>query len=465
MNIATPTIPAGTVSQLEALANSFDLLANTQTSESTAVGTQQTTTGPQALNKSLNKRRNTKTTNKNNKKQKTPGDTINIADIQATNKTAMELRCLAEKHARTGMSQEVFQCILKFHEEMETLIAIKALELGTTVSAIEEIFGKYIGVPGGIGSGEAMRALSAKWANMDKQEKQTYRKGSQDTTIAESLDQDLAESDFGVHARIEILQPRTNVLTNPRSPKEHKIAAERLLNETLARCIPVAKTHHFEVAIIAVSTHIAKHHFQITKNTIGLDKAIGIIYGSDGVNAMPVQLQSYLVGKTPIALKTELENTGRKFQTRVVHALSAFLYETTGLKHWPWSNCDKTLAHAGYELKLLPGAKSDIMTLKTNSNSLNQAKLLALEKDLKEHLVQLVPIQRTQAQAIPISHNDQTQIDPHVTQHGNNQSQVNATSDRINSTTLDLNFNESFNRVNTNIIDPCTVDPSLYGNM
>lgn len=135
--------PAGTVSHLESIAETFDPPINTQTTHSqpAPVGTQQTTTSSQSDN--IHKRRTTKTTNKKNaKKHKTPNDSppvFDLADIQATNKTAVELRCLAEKHAQTGISQEVFQSVLEFHDEMETLIAIKALELGTTVSAIEEI--------------------------------------------------------------------------------------------------------------------------------------------------------------------------------------------------------------------------------------------------------------------------------------------------------------------------------------
>ncbi|KAH9824288.1 hypothetical protein DFH28DRAFT_921767 [Melampsora americana] len=163
--MATPTIPtpfipatgAQIVSRLESIADSLNRPTNTQT---TTCSTQQTTTTPQPEQPDhTRKRRNTKTINKKTKKNKSISNTIpeiNIADIQATKKTAVELRCLAEKHAQTGMSQEIFESVLKFHEEIETLMAIKALELGTTVSDIEEILnltkikpivsGKYIGV-------------------------------------------------------------------------------------------------------------------------------------------------------------------------------------------------------------------------------------------------------------------------------------------------------------------------------
>ncbi|KAH9820984.1 hypothetical protein DFH28DRAFT_1190396 [Melampsora americana] len=314
--MAIPPIPTPSiVSQLELIADSFGCPTNTQATDSQAAstGTQQTTIDHAA---NVRKRRNTKSTNKTNKKNKTLSSTtpdINIADIIATKKRSVELRCLAEKHAQTGMSEEVFQSILAFHEEMQTMIAIKALELGTTVSVIEEIFGKYVGVrrpsawngylqsdlaksifktgksffedwqcnidqlisvshvAGGIASGEAMRCLSAKWAAMDKSEKATYRKGIEDTT---HLDQGLAELEFGQQVRDEITQPRTNIVENAHCLKKQKVAAVRLLDETLTKCIPVAKTNHFEVAIIAVSTHIAKHSFQLTRNTIGIDKAL-----------------------------------------------------------------------------------------------------------------------------------------------------------------------------------------------
>lgn len=62
---------------------------------------------------------------------------FNMADVQ--DKSAATLRCLAEKFATTGMSASVSKAILDFHEEMDTMIAIKALELGVTVSAMEEV--------------------------------------------------------------------------------------------------------------------------------------------------------------------------------------------------------------------------------------------------------------------------------------------------------------------------------------
>ena len=137
------------------------------------------------------------------------------------------------------------------------------------------------------------------------------------------------------------------------------------------------------------------------------------------------------------------------------------------MKHWPWSKCDKTLADAGFELKLLPGARSDIMTFKTNSNSLNQAKLVALEKDLKENLIQLGPIQHTQATQ---AHNiNQTQPDFGIDTLNPTHSGVNAGSHPNNSIdTLNQNTS-SFNRHNTNIIEPHrnthNLDPSSSGNM
>ncbi|KAH9821122.1 hypothetical protein DFH28DRAFT_1079218 [Melampsora americana] len=423
-----------TISHLESIAESLDPPTNTQTthSEPSASGrTEEAATSSQLDNR--RKRRSTKSTNrKDAKKNKTSNDippNINIANIQAMKKTPVELRFLAEKHAQTGMSQAVFHSILKFHKEMETLIAIKALELGTTVSVIEEIFG------------EAMRALSTRWAEMDKTEKESYRKVSYETSIInETVDQELAELDFGPQARNEIMQPRTSVLANPRCNKTSKVAAKRLLDDTLAKCIPVAKTHHFEMVIIAISCHIAKHNFQLTRNTIGLDKALDIIYTADGDKALPVQLQSYLVGKTPQSLRLELETSGRKFQSRVVHSLSDFLYETTKLKHWPWSNCDKVLADAGYELNLLPGARTLPSTLKTSSNYLNQAKLVALEQDLKEHLIH-------------------ANISPNGINEGRD-----LAADTLDNNCLNdiLNQTYNFTRVNTNIIERRSVDPALF---
>ncbi|KAH9816236.1 hypothetical protein DFH28DRAFT_891774, partial [Melampsora americana] len=67
-------------------------------------------------------------------------------DIQGMNKTSVELCCLAKKNAQSGMNQDILRSILKFHKEIQTLIANTALKLGTIISTIEEIFGKYLGV-------------------------------------------------------------------------------------------------------------------------------------------------------------------------------------------------------------------------------------------------------------------------------------------------------------------------------
>ncbi|EGF99447.1 uncharacterized protein MELLADRAFT_73370 [Melampsora larici-populina 98AG31] len=165
-----------------------------------------------------------------------------------------------------------------------------------------------------------------------------------------------------------------------------------------------------------------------------------------------------MVGSTPQKLTMDLQDSGRRFQSRVVNALSAFLYETTKLKHWPWTKCDATLAAAGYELKLLPGARSVAETFKTCSKHLNQATLVALNEDLKDHLIQLVRIQRPQENDINTRH-DQT---PHV-----DTDRLNATQNDIGSITSNTHnqtqpTTTSFNRANTNIMEPRVIDPLLF---
>ncbi|EGG10857.1 uncharacterized protein MELLADRAFT_92204 [Melampsora larici-populina 98AG31] len=138
----------GIVSHLESIADSYEQRLfsqnNTQPStQSQPTGTQDTVT---ATSQSKKSRSNNKNKRKRSENQPLAEANITVEDIQAMNKSSVELRCLAKKHAQSGMTQEVLRSILKFHEEIQTLVAIKALELGTTVSTIEEIFGKYLGV-------------------------------------------------------------------------------------------------------------------------------------------------------------------------------------------------------------------------------------------------------------------------------------------------------------------------------
>ncbi|KAH9809626.1 hypothetical protein DFH28DRAFT_1086086 [Melampsora americana] len=336
------------------------------------------------------------------------------AQLKASNKTAIELRCLAVKFAMSGLTETVLESVLAFHEEIETMIAIKALELGVTVSDIEKVFGKYVGIrrpsawnrflqspnaraifkeARGIGDGKGMKLLSQVWKNMTQEEKDVYKEATQaaDSTTLNTLEQGLEEVQVGPQRRQAILHPRSNVVINPRNLVQYKHNAETFMDEMLAKCIPVAKTNHFEVVLIAVSTHIGKHNFQITRNTAGVTLPVKMIYDIEGVQNFPAQLQALLVGKTTLQLADDLaDKTAHGLHARVVKSLSRFLHGVTGLNHWPWSRCDKTLGDLGFELKLLPGARSQLATFKTPSNTLNQAKLLALESDLNDNMIHLV---------------------------------------------------------------------------
>ncbi|KAH9807204.1 hypothetical protein DFH28DRAFT_916562 [Melampsora americana] len=456
----SPQIDSSIVNRLESLVNDQEgglesQITNTQTTNNPSTGTdpgvaQSQRADPEAIHprkrgpgkKARPAAKRSKTTN-----QPDDAPILEAFDIQqTTNKSAVELRFLAEKYATVGMSEVTLNAVLKFHDEMQTMIAIKALELGTTVSVIEQIFGKYIGTrrmsawncflrsdtargifkaASGISSGEAMKRLGATWANMDQDEKQIYKdlagqvnNGTDTPNInnsnIETLDEQLDVMDVGPQSRDNILHPRSNTLINARCLKKYKENAIRLLDLTLARCVPVARSNLFELAIIAVSTHSGKYNFQLTRNTAGIDKQIQFMYASDGINNFPAQLQSYVLGKTTTNLAVDTANPAGRFQSRVVNALSNHLCasfqqhsnETTLLSKWPWSNCDKVLADAGFQLKLLPGARSEEQTFKTPSARLNHAKLLAIDSDLKEKLIQLLPIQRS---------NTEIQVDQNIT--------------------------------------------------
>ncbi|KAH9816174.1 hypothetical protein DFH28DRAFT_891715, partial [Melampsora americana] len=320
---------------------------------------------------------------------------------ETTNKSAVELRVLAQKYATEGMNEVAVNAVLQFHEEMQTVIAIKALKLGITLSVIEEVSrnGKYIGVrrpsawnqflqsdlahavfkEGQFQSNNGIQVQCSEiwYTSMDADEKKPYidaaKKGK---THLNKLNNELEAIEVGPWTQNKILQPCTKVLTNAVCLKKYKDNTKRLLDNTIAKCVPIAKSNHFELVIIAVPNHIGKHHFQLTRNTAALDKQIKFLYNSD--EPFPAQLQTYLLGKTIPELFVFLKFTQN------------FPGETTGLAKRPWSNCDKVLSDAGFELKLLPGARTSETTLKTPSSALNHAKALALDQDLKEHLLQLV---------------------------------------------------------------------------
>ncbi|KAH9813817.1 hypothetical protein DFH28DRAFT_1169751 [Melampsora americana] len=318
--------------------------------------------------------------------------TFDPATVKDSNKTAVELQFLAKKYASTGLSDTVVDSLLNFHEEMETLIAIKALKLGITVSDIEQVFGKYVGVrrpsawnqflqsllartmfkeARGVGNGKGMKALSQKWRSMTPKEKSVYKNATQEAEPAElqNLDGQLQVIGVGSQSRHSLLQPRSNIVANPKNVKQYKEKATAFVEETIANSVSVAKSNHFELEV-------------------------KMIYRMDGVNDFLAQLQGLLVGQTASELKASITVVYHLNQNQDLRTSYLLSVDTTKLRNWPWSKCNATLNNAGFELKLLPGARSLEKTFKEPSSNLNQPKLLALEANLKEKLIQLVRIDR-----------------------------------------------------------------------
>lgn len=77
-----------------------------------------------------------------------------------------------------------------------------------------------------------------------------------------------------------------------------------------------------------------------------------------------------------------------------------YVDDRTALKHWPWTKCDSTLSDAGFRFRLLPGARSVEKTFKEASSNLNQAKLVAMEADLKDGLIYLERMDRSSATSV-----------------------------------------------------------------
>ncbi|EGG10307.1 uncharacterized protein MELLADRAFT_94500 [Melampsora larici-populina 98AG31] len=279
-----------------------------------------------------------------------------------------------------------------FHEELQTMIAIKALELGTTVSDIEAVFdmlsGEYIGVrrpsrwnrflqsprarevfkaARGVGSGEGMRQLSAVWKSMTEAEKDVYKEATQETDPAslQAMDEDLAELEVGAQSRNETLQSGSNTVVNPRSLKKYKDNADKYLDDIMKK---------------------------FTRSTVGVTKIVEDIYAMDGFNNFATEVQAHLVGRKPGEM-----TKSKSVASFIAESLrpSQVIAEVTGLKHWPWSRCDLTLAEAGFKLELLPGARSVEATFRSVSSNITRAKLLALESDLENNLIRLAPLNQT----------------------------------------------------------------------
>ncbi|KAH9810019.1 hypothetical protein DFH28DRAFT_1132607 [Melampsora americana] len=305
--------------------------------------------------------------------------------------TADELRCLAEKHCRAGSSltRDEMNILFKFHEEQQHALAMKAIELGISVSSIDALWGRRIAVriatawnrflqtpeakaifqeAGGISGGIAMAELSRIWKAKSPDERALYKAPpTQD-------DPDFGDRTIGRDRQQALLQPRTAIKTNSTSLKKCEDLVRTFLADWHERATVIGRTCSTEFVIHAVSTHLASHSFQLSVSTPRAEQAVELMSRLDGVDEYGGRLQAYCTGNSldEIIKKRKRGGESKATLTNAIEAMSEFVCtKTNGLiPKWPWSKTDSTLAGAGLQVVLREGSKLDINVIKSPSKKL-----------------------------------------------------------------------------------------------
>ncbi|KAH9809032.1 hypothetical protein DFH28DRAFT_1226071 [Melampsora americana] len=282
--------------------------------------------------------------------------------------TSEELRCLAEKHPTPGINQAQMDKLIAFHQTQQHELAMMALEIGVSVSAIEATWGKRLAVQmatawnrflqsdeaktlfkmyGGIANGQAMSELSGMWKYMSPEAKAAFKAPLPDAT--------------------------------PTSLQTSGMQVQTFLKDILTK-------------------HLATHNFQHRVATPGAQLAVELITETAGSNEFAAQLQSYITGHSIEAIEAKKKWKGdnaKSMKKEVFSRLGRLIYEhsNTALSHWPWSDCDTALAAFGLCVTLRPRSKLNINVLKTPSARLSGPDSRLINFELDQGGISLLPIE------------------------------------------------------------------------
>ncbi|EGG06997.1 Hypothetical protein MELLADRAFT_86156 [Melampsora larici-populina 98AG31] len=299
--------------------------------------------------------------------------------------TSEELRCLAEKNSTAGINKDQMDKLIAFHESQQHALAMMALEIGVSVSAIEATWGKCIAVRmatawnrflqsdkakqlfkihGGVANGQAMSELSRMWKHMSPEAKATFKAPLPD------VDLDFGDKIVSNKRARQIVQPRTVLKANPTSLQKSEKQVQTFLTNIIAQ-------------------HVAAHNFQHRVATPGAHLAVELITETAGTEEFASLVQSYITGNSTEALEAKRQckgNNAKSIKKEVFSRLGRLLAEhtNTALSNWPWSNCDSTLAAFGLWVALTrPESKLNINVLKTPPAKLSgpDSRLIMFELD------------------------------------------------------------------------------------
>ncbi|KAH9808038.1 hypothetical protein DFH28DRAFT_1199408 [Melampsora americana] len=362
---------------------------------------------------SMNSFINANTVNLRASNADTSSSDVPISKDRMMSMSSNELRCLAEKNANRGINKDQMERLIEFHETQQHALAMMAVELGISVSAIEAMWGRRIAVRiatawnrylqthhakalfktyGGISNGVAMSELSFAWKHMSPEEKAAFKAPIPD------VDLNFGDKVVSNKRARQIVQPRTLVKSNPTSLQKSERQVQSYLTDLIAKATPIAASCNCEFVFFAVSKHLAAHSFQIRVVTPGAQRGVELITEAAGTQEFGAQLQGYVTGNTTEAVQAKRHCGGNSKVVRkeVTARLGRLLAERSqsALNKWPWSDADTVLATFNLRMVLTrPGSTLDINCLKRPLSQLSGPDSRKINYELDQGGISLLPLQ------------------------------------------------------------------------
>ncbi|WAQ87203.1 hypothetical protein PtA15_8A104 [Puccinia triticina] len=205
------------------------------------------------------------------------------------------------------------------------------------------------------------------------------------------------DSDTEQDSHAERASPPASDLRGSISLARAASTVESYLANWVIQANSIAQTCNCKMILFAVSTHLGRHSFQITKSTHRAVPFVDLADNVDQPNTYPARFQASLVGTTPseTAKPKTPPRRVRPPRPNVTDQMIAFAVAKTNnaINHWLWSNNQCALASAGYRLVTDPRMRTPVEKITSPSCWLTVKYIRSLYLDLDDGYINLLPLE------------------------------------------------------------------------
>ncbi|OAV92415.1 hypothetical protein PTTG_12357 [Puccinia triticina 1-1 BBBD Race 1] len=317
-----------------------------------------------------------------------------------------------------------------YFEEQRKLLVGKAIERGVSMEMVDKFLGKrkavrrpnrwnrflqqlsarnkFRGVGKGVGRHRVgMAEISVLYKRYRARKKIPGTDNSNTTPAsrspspeAELTPSELAlddDSDTEQDSHAERASPPASDLRGSISLARAASTVESYLANWVIQANSIAQTCNCKMILFAVSTHLGRHSFQITKSTHRAVPFVDLADNVDQPNTYPARFQASLVGTTPseTAKPKTPPRRVRPPRPNVTDQMIAFAVAKTNnaINHWLWSNNQCALASAGYRLVTDPRMRTPVEKITSPSCWLTVKYIRSLHLDLDDGYINLLPLE------------------------------------------------------------------------